>query len=257
MLGSAAQAQPRLVVVDVSPEALPAPYENLKLGEELRRALEGAGCPVARTCTSEDCARGDGLHVLSFDLRYDRKEFACSFSLEVRDGPGGRVEYREKASSPVCPAAEALDDSRRAARLACGELRKTTMGQTASAAADPGSPPPAGGSSGEPSFLHLPAVPPRALGTAIVATGAAAVVGGAILLYLHGEPTSCALSPDGEQVCTRTRQTALAAVPLLVVGAAAIGWGSWKLIGARDEVSLDRRVTVGIGRGGVVVGGGF
>jgi hypothetical protein len=257
LFASTAAAQPpRLVVVDVSPEALPAPYEGVKLGDELGRALEAAGCRVERTCNNEECARGGAgprPHVLSFDLRYDRKQFACSFSLEVRDGPGGRVEYREKASSPVCPAAEAIEDSRRAARVACDELRKTTVA-TRTLPAGPVAParPAAGGN------LRLPAPPPplasdlsaRALGTGIVAAGAAAMVGGAVLLYLNGQPTSCALSPDGERVCTRTRQTSLAAVPLLVVGAAGVGWGSWKLLSLGAQGGLrfgiaGRRLAVG------------
>jgi hypothetical protein len=240
-----AGAQPRLVVVDVSPEALPAPYEAVKLGEELGRALEGAGCRVDRTCATEDCARnasGPSPHVLSFDLRYDRKQFACSFSLEVRDAPGGRVEYREKASSPVCPAGEALEDSRRAARVACDELRKAAPGGGSRSLAAARLP-----RSGTDENLHTsPAPPPpparglseRTIGTAIVAAGAASIVGGAVLLYLNGQPTSCAESPDGERVCTRTRQTGLAAVPLLVVGAAGIGWGSWRLLGTRDGSGL-------------------
>jgi hypothetical protein len=258
LVPSPARAQsPRLVVVDVSPDALPAPYEDLKLGDELGRALEGAGCRVDRTCTNEECARsgpGPRPHVLSFDLRYDRKEFACSFSLEVRDGPGGRVEYREKASSPVCPAAEALEDSRRAARVACDELRKTTTARTQAAA--PVSPArPAGGGN-----LHVPApLPPatdlrgRALGTGIVAAGAVVMVGGAVLLYLNGQPTSCSVSPGGEEVCTRTRQTSLAAVPLLVVGAAGVGWGTWNLLASRREPGW----IFGIAGRKLVLGGAF
>jgi hypothetical protein len=253
---SAQAVPPRLVVVDLSPESLPAPYQDVKLGVELGRALAAAGCRIERTCTSEECARGPGetgLHVLSFDLRYDRKEFACSFSLEVRDGPGGRVEYREKASSPVCPAAEALEDSRRAARLACDELRKTVAAATPAAPAAPGP-------AATPSVRSQPppaAVPSdfteHALGAGLVAAGAVAMVAGGALLYLHGRPTSCARSPEGERVCTRTRHTTLLALPLLVVGVAGIGWGAWTLLSNREEGAL----VLGLDRQGLSLGGRF
>ena len=242
-------------MLDLSPETLPAPYAGLNLGEELGRALVTAGCQVERTCTTEECAHGKtppgDVHILSFDLRYDRQQFACSISLEVRDRPGGRVEYREKASSPVCPAAEALEDTRRAARVACDELRKSLA-----RAGDPSGSNPAGSGTGgstggstttrasdlppsglklqdsSPRFADRPAdfTPGRVLTAAVVAAGAAALAGGALLLYLDGNPTSCARSPDGERVCTRTRQTGVAAVPLLLVGAAGVGWGTWKLL---------------------------
>jgi hypothetical protein len=251
----AARAEaPRLVVVDLSPEGLPAPYERVKIGQELGRALEAAGCRVERTCASEDCARAGarGLHILSFDLRYDRKQFACSFSLEVRDAPGGRVEYREKASSPVCPAAEALEDSRRAAKVACDELRKTAAAPRPAAPSMPAAP--AITVRSNPPPPPMPSLAGRAVGTGIVAAGAVTMVGGAVLLYLNGQLTSCQPAPDGERVCTRARQTSLAAVPLLVVGAAGIGWGTWKLLATRDD---DPTMTIGIAGRGLVLGGTF
>jgi hypothetical protein len=262
LLAARAQAQqpPQVVVLDLSPEQLPEPYEKLKLGQEIGRAVEAGGCLVTRTCTSEDCARSDprpGTHLLTFEVRYDRKQFACSLSLEVRDRPGGRLEYREKSGSPVCPAAQALEDIKRAARVACDELSKAPVpGPSGTPAAAPrpaaGPPGPTVRSVGPP---PAPAEPPmgRGLSTGLVIGGAAALAGGAALLFLNGQPTSCASSPAGDRVCTRTRQTILPALPLLVLGAAATGWGGWKLLSPAGDAAA----SVGVGPGGLTVGGRF
>jgi hypothetical protein len=251
---------PRLVVVDLSPETLPAPYAELNLGEELGRALEAAGCHVERTCTTEECAVPTGpagqAHILSFDMRYDRQQFACSISLEVRDRPGGRVEYREKASSPVCPAAEALEDTKRAARLACDELRKSPARSSGRIATSPSPGNPTGSSNVAAAAVVMPPpappllldtspgipehpadlYPERALQIGALAAGAAALAGGAVLLYLNGKPTSCARSPEGDRVCTRTRQTGVIAIPLLVLGAGGAGWGAWRLLSPAPDL---------------------
>jgi hypothetical protein len=250
-----AQAPPQLVVLDLSPERLPAPYEELKLGQEIGRAVEAGGCLVARTCTNEDCARGPGLpagvHLLTFEVRYDRKQFACSLSLEVRDRPGGRIEYREKASSPVCPAAQALEDIKRAAKVACDELSKTPAPASPAASPTPTPPDSTVRAIAPAASVVEPAIG-RAFSTGLVVGGTVALVGGAVLLFLDGQPTSCASSPSGERVCTRTRQTKLPAVPLLLLGASGVGWGAWKLLSNGTDGAV-----VGIGPGGMTVRGRF
>jgi hypothetical protein len=239
----AAAMGPRLVVLDLGPVTLPAPYADLNLGEELGRALQAAGCQVERTCTTEECVTGQRLpgdvHILSFDVRYDRQRFACSISLEVRDRPGGRVEYREKSSSPVCPAAGAVEDTRRAARAACAELRKSQVGSVS-----PVKLPEAKSQMPTPRADFQPG---RGLSTVLVAGGAAALAAGVFLLTLNGNHTSCAQSPQGELVCTRTRQTAVGAIPLLAVGLGGVGLGAWKLL------SPSRDFLVGVLWRGLVV----
>jgi hypothetical protein len=260
MAAPATSHPPQLVVLDLSPEQLPAPYEDLNLGREIGRAAESSGCLVTRTCTSDECVRAAGppagVHLLTFEVRYDRRQFACSLSLEVRDRPGGRIEYREKASSPVCPAAQALEDIKRAARVACDELSKT-LAPTATAKPGPApalasSPPAPAVHASAPAAAVVEPAAGRAFSTGLVVGGGAALLGGAVLLMINGQPTSCSSSPSGERVCTRTRQTVLPSVPLLVLGAAGAGWGAWRLLGSGAEGAV-----VAVGARGVTVGGRF
>ena len=107
-----------------------------------------------RACRAEQCLKESvatsGVHLLTFQVNYDRERYACAVAVEVRDRAEGRLLYKESSSSPVCPAADLLDHTSKAARVACGELKRTPAASTpapvqlnaaapaAAAARDPG-----------------------------------------------------------------------------------------------------------------------
>ena len=256
-LGSAApevRAQPagatRLVVVDRSQAELPAPFSQVDLAAEVGREVKNEGCEVVRACRLQDCPPPDSAEasarVLSFDARYDRGEFSCAVSVEIEDPVTGRLEYREKSSSPICPAAELLANTRRAARLACAHVRSLAQNRKPDR-----SPPPA---------TQLVTLAPEAgtpwLGTGLVVAGATSLAAGAVLLYLHGRPTDCVTDPSGVKDCARKTNTSTGlAIPLVLVGAGGLGWGIWDL--SNRPAEPPGNLVVGWSIRGLFVGGSY
>jgi len=247
---AAATPGPRLVIVDVSANPLPEPYADLDLGAELARTLEDEGCRVERTCRGRACLSSPpapAVHLLILEVNYDREQYSCAVAAEVRARPGGPLEYQERFSSPMCPAADVVEHSKRAARVACRELRKAPAvtlppaGPTPAAAAPARSPWPAPVES-----------PSRALPLTLTGLGAAALLGGGLLLYLDGRPTSCSRNPQGDRICTDILHTTRVAIPLVLLGAGSAGWGVWRL--SRNPT---RPTALGIGPDGILVSGRF
>src|SRR5215213_6354322 len=173
--GAAAQA-PRLFVVDLSHEQLPAPLADVDLADHVGRALAAEGCQVERACRAEQCLKESvaaaGVHLLTFEVSYDRERYSCAVAVEVRDRAAGQLLYKENSSSPVCPAADLLDQTRKAARVACRELRRRPEPAPAAVAAQ---------------VTTAPPLPPRAaavnraLPTTLVGLGVGALAAGGAL----------------------------------------------------------------------------
>ena len=243
--GIARADAPRLFVVDLSKEQLPAPYQDLDLAAHVKRSLAAEGCQVDRACRAEQClkesATASGVHLLSFQVNYDRERYACAVAVEVRDRAGGRLLYKESSSSPVCPAADLLDHTSKAARVACGELKRAPAASalpSVQLVATPASPRPRTG---------------RALSTAMVGLGVGSLAAGGALLYFDGSDSRC-VPVDMSKVCPWTRRTTKYAVPLFLVGAVLGGWGTYRLLGPEQ-----RSVSVSLspqGKG-LLVGGRF
>jgi hypothetical protein len=224
--GNARAQAPHLFVVDLSREQLPAPYQNLDLAGHVGRSLTAEGCQVDRACRAESCLKENGaapgVHLLTFQVSYDRERYACAVAVEVRDRAEGRLLYKESSSSPVCPAADLLDHTSKAARVACGELKRA--------------PPP---STPAPVELQAPLAPTprtgRALPAAMIGLGIGALAAGGALLYFDGSQTGCRVGEDGKKDCLYKRETAHLAVPMFLVGALLGGWGSYRLIGHEQQ----------------------
>ncbi len=223
--GIARADAPRLFVVDLSKEQLPAPYQDLDLAAHVGRSLAAEGCQVDRACRSEHCLKdsgaASGVHLLSFQVSYDRERYACAVAVEVRDRAAGRLLYKESSSSPVCPAADLLDHTSKAARVACGELKRAPAASApppVQLVASPASPPPRSG---------------RALSTAMVGLGVGSLAAGGVLLYFDGSESRCMPEPgmESKRDCLMNRHTTKYAVPLFLVGAVLGGWGTYRLLG--------------------------
>jgi hypothetical protein len=237
---------PRLFVVDLSKEQLPAPYQDLDLAAHVGRSLAAEGCQVDRACRAEQCLKASGaasgVHLLSFQVNYDRERYACAVAVEVRDRAGGRLLYKESSSSPVCPAADLLDHTSKAARVACGELKRAPAASA---------PPPV-------QLMATPASPPprtgQALSTAMVGLGVGSLAAGGALLYFDGSDSRCMPDMEKKRDCLMTRHTTRYAVPLFLVGAVLGGWGTYRLLGAEQ-----RAVSVSLSPQGkaLLVGGRF
>jgi hypothetical protein len=243
--GIARADAPRLFVVDLSKEQLPAPYQDLDLSAHVGRSLAAEGCQVDRACRSELCLKGSvaasGVHLLSFQVSYDRERYACAVEVEVRDRAAGRLLYKESSSSPVCPAADLLDHTSKAARVACNELKRAPAASAPPPmrlVATGASPPPRSG---------------RALSTAMVGLGVGSVAAGGVLLYFDGSESRC-MTIDMNKVCPFARHTARYAIPLFLVGAVLGGWGTYRLLGT-DQ----RGVSISLSPQGkaLLVGGRF
>jgi hypothetical protein len=244
--GSARAEAPRLFVVDLSREQLPAPYQDLDLAGHVGRSLTAEGCQVDRACQTEACLKesaASGVHLLTFQVSYDRERYACAVAVEVRDRAEGRLLYKESSSSPVCPAADLLDHTSKAARVACGELKRTPAGST---------PSPLELTSATAPTAPRPAARGRALAAGLVGLGVGSLAAGGALLYFDGSKSRCQLDEAGKMDCPYTRRTTKVAVPLILVGALLSGWGTYRLIGTEQ-----RGVTVGLGPQGLLVGGRF
>jgi hypothetical protein len=244
--GIARADAPRLFVVDLSKERLPAPYQDLDLAAHVQRSLAAEGCQVDRTCRAEQClkdsAAASGVHLLSFQVNYDRERYACAVAVEVRDRAGGRLLYKESSSSPVCPAADLLDHTSKAARVACGELKRAPAASAPSPVqlvATPASPPPRTG---------------RALSTAMVGLGVGSLAAGGALLYFDGSQSSCLPAMENKRDCLTIRHTTKGAIPLFLVGAVLGGWGTYRLLGP-DPRGLS--VSLSSQGKGLLVGGRF
>ena len=247
---SRAQPAPaRLLVIDASETALPDPFTEVDLAAEVSREVKEEGCEVIRACRLADCPVGAGAgsseRVLRFDARYDSDQFSCAVSMEVEDPTTGHLEYRESSSSPICPAAELLENTRRAARLACAHVKSLAIAQTR---------PPTGPSAPE---LTTSADSPGTpwLGTGLVVAGASSLAAGAVLLYLHGRLTECMEGPGGVRDCTHKRKTTGLAIPLVLVGAGGLGWGIWDL--SNRPAESGSKLVVGWSIRGLVVGGTY
>src|SRR5688500_9342436 len=98
---------PRLFLMDLSKGQLPAPYTDVDLASEVGRSLGAQGCRVEHSCRASDCLNERpapaGVHLMTFEVSYDRRRYSCAVAVEVRDRAGGRVLYKENSSSPVCP----------------------------------------------------------------------------------------------------------------------------------------------------------
>jgi hypothetical protein len=245
---AAAAPAPRLVIMDVSPRPLPVPYADLDLAAEVAHTVEGEGCRVERTCRGRDCAAGTpatpAVHVLILEVSYDLDAYSCTVGAEVRDRPGGKLVYKDRSMSPMCPAADVVEHTKRAARVACRELHKAVAVVPAAPAARPLAP--------SPPWPAAEPPPTRALPLTVTALGAAAVLGGTLLLYLDGRPTSCSRGPQGDRICTDILQTTRVAIPLVLLGAGSAGWGVWRL-----SRSPARGPALGLGPGGVSASGRF
>jgi hypothetical protein len=244
--GIARADAPRLFVVDLSKEQLPAPYQDLDLAAHVKRSLAAEGCQVDRACRAEQClkesATASGVHLLSFQVNYDRERYACAVAVEVRDRAGGRLLYKESSSSPVCPAADLLDHTSKAARVACGELKRAPAASAlppVQLVATPASPPPRTG---------------RALSTAMVGLGVGSLAAGGALLYFDGSASSCMPDLENKRDCLTTRHTTKYAIPLFLVGAVLGGWGTYRLLGP-DQRGLS--VSLSPHGKGLQVGGRF
>jgi hypothetical protein len=244
LAGSARAETPRLFVVDLSREQLPAPYQDLDLAGHVGRSLTAEGCQVDRACRSEACLKesvaASGVHLLTFQVSYDRERYACAVAVEVRDRAEGRLLYKESSSSPVCPAADLLDHTSKAARVACGELKRTPAASTPAPVeltATPAPPSPRAG---------------RALAAGLIGVGVGSLAAGGALLYFDGSKSRCQLDEAGKMDCPYTRRTTKVAVPLILVGALLGGWGTYRLLGTEQ-----RGVTVGLSPRGLLVGGRF
>jgi hypothetical protein len=243
--GSARAEAPRLFVVDLSREQLPAPYQDLDLAGHVGRSLTAEGCQVDRACRTEACLKesvaASGVHLLTFQVSYDRERYACAVAVEVRDRAEGRLLYKESSSSPVCPAADLLDHTSKAARVACGELKRTPASNPAPVQLT-APPPPA----------PRPAARGRALTAGLIGLGVGSLAAGGSLLYFDGSLSGCKLDAMGKMDCPYNRRTTKYAVPLILVGALMSGWGTYRLIGAEQ-----RGVNVSLGPRGLLVGGRF
>ena len=244
--GSARAEAPRLFVVDLSREQLPAPYQDVDLAGHVGRSLAAEGCQVERACRAEACLKESvatsGVPLLSFEVSYDRERYSCAVAVEVRDRAAGRLLYKESSSSPVCPAADLLDHTSKAARVACGELKRTPSA---------GSPPPVQLTAAPLAPAPAPR-PGRALATGLIGLGVGALAAGGALLYFDGSLTGCGKNPEGQMDCLKMRHTTRIGVPLIIGGALLGGWGTYRLIGTRQ-----RGVSVGLSPGGLLVGGRF
>ena len=184
----AAADQPRLFVVDLSKDRLPAPYTDVDLASEVGRTLNTGGCQVDRACKAADCLKDSlaatGVHVMTFNVSYDRQRYSCAVAVEVRERAAGRLLYKENSSSAVCPAADLLEHTQRAARVACEELRKGEP-----AASTPA--PPAPKVQVAARTITRTVRPSRGLPIAALGAGVGAVTAGAVLLYMDGSGTDC------------------------------------------------------------------
>jgi hypothetical protein len=244
--GSARAEAPRLFVVDLSREQLPAPYQDLDLAGHVGRSLTAEGCQVDRACRTEACLKESvatsGVHLLTFQVSYDRERYACAVAVEVRDRAEGRLLYKESSSSPVCPAADLLDHTSKAARVACGELKRTPPTSTPTPVQLTTAPAPA----------PRPAAGGRALATGLIGLGVGSLTAGGALLYFEGSLSGCKPDETGKRDCPYNRRTTKYAVPLILVGALMSGWGTYRLIGVEQ-----RGVSVSVGPQGLLVGGRF
>jgi hypothetical protein len=270
-------AEPQLVIVDASPAPLPAPYDQLDLAADVGQTVVAAGCRVEATCRGEGCraqlpAR-PGRQLFTVAISYDPQAYSCAVVVEVRTGPGRPLVYSERALSPLCPAADALEQARRAARVACLELRKELAAHpppAAKLAPAAARPPLAAGSTATPAAAPpaTPALPPpplrpapdrrdaappsRALPLAALGAGTAALLAGGVLLYLDGRPTACATSATGQRTCGGLLDTTRVAIPLVLLGAGGVGWGAWRLGQPQPAPAL-----IAVAGRGLVIAGRF
>jgi hypothetical protein len=247
---------PKLVIIDLAPQALPAPHDRTDLAVELSHTIEAAGCVVTRICRAPDCRspqkNEDDVHLLSYEGHYEQARFSCAVAIEVKRTPNGLVEYRDQSTNPVCPAARLIMDTREAGRRACDELRMPKTAPTNSSWNLSGAAPPVAAA---PAVAPVKPAPPRPaarprgggwLGPVLIAVGAGIAGFGAYQASQHGDLTHCQTSDLGERVCTHTKQRPLA-VPLLVLGAAGIGWGVWEINVRRDLDMLEGLTMVSLG----------
>jgi hypothetical protein len=134
-------AEPQLVIVDLSPGPLPAPYDGLDLAADVAHTVAAESCAVHGTCRGAGCAAGlppgPARQLVTVAISYDVQAYSCAVVVELRFGPGRPLVYVERAASPVCPAADALEHARGAARVACQELRKELAAAPHTAAPPP------------------------------------------------------------------------------------------------------------------------
>jgi hypothetical protein len=264
-------AAPQVVVVDASPAPLPAPYDHLDLAADVGQTVTAAGCRVEATCRGGGCSAlpaRPGRQLFTVSVSYDPQAYSCAVLVEVRAGAGRPFVYSERALSPLCPAADALEQARSAARVACLELRKELAAQPppklAPAAARP---PPAARSITTPTATSLPLPPPplrpppdrgdaappsRALPLVALGAGTAALLAGGVLLYLDGRPTACTTSATGQRTCGGLLDTTRVAIPLVLLGAGGVGWGAWRLGQSQPAPAL-----IAVAGRGLVIAGRF
>jgi hypothetical protein len=172
----------------------------------------------------KESAATSGVHLLSFQVSYDRERYACAVAVEVRDR-AGRLLYKESSSSPVCPAADLLDHTSKAARVACSELKRAPAASappSVQLVASPASPPPRSG---------------RALSTAMVGLGVGSLAAGGALLYFHGSDSGCVPGTEIKKDCLTTRHNHEVRDSAVLVGAVLSGWGTYRLLGPDHEDS--------------------
>jgi hypothetical protein len=253
---AAQAAPPRIVIIDLLPRALPAPHDKTDLAVELSHTMESAGCTVVRICRAADCRvpqkDEEDVHLLSYEGRYEQARFSCAVSIEVRRTPDSAIEYQDRGTNPVCPAARLIIDTRAAGKRACDDLLAAKVSAPNPTwnlpAITPSTTVPA------PTALEsraLPAVRASArdrswLGPALIAVGSGIALVGAYQASQHGDLTHCQTSNLGEQVCTHTKQRPLA-IPLLLLGAGSIGWGVWEISAQRDLDLLEGLTMVSLG----------
>jgi hypothetical protein len=236
---AAAVPGPQILVVQAKKTVLPEPFDQVSLAAEVKKDLYARGFPIAGACTEGDCgalARELGAtDLLTIEAEYLRDRYSCSVRVEIRSLTG-ELKFGSSYGGDSCPAADLVDHTKQVAANVSQQLMSQSARQATSSAVPIDKPPEDAGAGGR-----------TLTGAGILAGGAVTAGFGAYLWYLDGR---CAHSGmvAGETRCGDRYDTRTLGIPLTLVGAAAMGFGTWMLWQAHDtSVALgpDRIVVVG------------
>jgi hypothetical protein len=248
-----AAAGPRVAVLP----ALTLPAEE-ELGLEARSAAEKAiraqgGEPVplvpsaadvscrAAPCIEEIGRKAMADHLLRLEARYERDGF--QLRIELWDAAGGRLVEAKERQCEVCT----MGDLQKAIRELTTLVTAPVLAAAASSPAKTGRGGGAdAGADGRQGRRWAPAV--------ALATGGALLAATGLLLTMHGRPFDCQ-TIEGQPVCSRLRDTRMAAAMTGALGLAAVGGGLWLWLGT--ERASDRAGLAWVPGGGLLVRGRF
>jgi hypothetical protein len=227
----------KLVLVEASHVVLPAPFEKVDLLEEARQALGARGCQVVASCHGGDCAAQAGsLHateVMTMTAEYRVQQLGCEVVVAVRGVGADRAKQTSRFSGATCPAARLVEQTKDLVGKACEQLQAE---EPAPAAIEPPSsgPNPAPSSmSGDIARKDMRLSKP---GLALAGGGVLVAAFGGVAWYLDGRPAHP--KRPGETMSRDLYDTKSFAIPVTLVGLAAMGVGGWMIWHERTALAV-------------------